>query len=364
MTANYRNLALSASTGWKGGGLDLGHADKPFGAAGFYGNFNSWERTRTWYAGLRQRLDRRTEAAFSYRRHTDHFILYRDRPAVYANRHVAEGWQASLRRRETLSSTMSLSYGAEGFGETVSSTKPRRPWPAARGRLRRSGPARPAAVFILRRYTRRDYRGLPGQWSPSLAVGLWLSGTLKWRTSASRAFRVPTYTDLYYQDPANRGDPSLRPESAWSYDSGLEWRPTGRARLEATVFHRRERDGIDYVRFASSEPWRAANIHRLRFTGLEASARISVGNSVLDLGYTVLRARSDGDAWLLSKYVFSHPVHSFVLGWRASWGRHVALRTRIGGGVASRARSLRGVGCRSGPRLRTLAAVPAVDEPE
>ena len=37
------------------------------------------------------------------------------------------------------------------------------------------------------------------------AVGYWLASALEVRASVSRAFRLPTYTDLYYHDPANRG---------------------------------------------------------------------------------------------------------------------------------------------------------------
>ena len=34
--------------------LMLGFGDKPFGADQFYGNFNSWERTKSWFAGAKQ----------------------------------------------------------------------------------------------------------------------------------------------------------------------------------------------------------------------------------------------------------------------------------------------------------------------
>ena len=54
------------------------------------------------------------------------------------------------------------------------------------------------------------------------------------KPGASRAFRVPSYTDLYYHDPANAGSPGLRPERAWSYVAGLDWNPSGRVRGELT----------------------------------------------------------------------------------------------------------------------------------
>ena len=52
---------------------------------------------------------------------------------------------------------------------------------------------------------------------------------------------------------------------------GLLWDQGGRCKAEVTVFERRERNDIDYVRSSPSDPWRAENIGRLNFTGVEAS---------------------------------------------------------------------------------------------
>ena len=92
---DYRNLSFSSSTSVQSKlGLTsilLATVDKPFGADQFYGNFNSWERTRTWFASIQQGLGQRTMSAFAYRRHTDLFVLYRDRPEVSQNRHPNTG---------------------------------------------------------------------------------------------------------------------------------------------------------------------------------------------------------------------------------------------------------------------------------
>ena len=110
--------------------------------------------------------------------------------------------------------------------------------------------------------------------SPTVAAGYWLAPAWKLRGSISRAFRLPTYTDLYYHDPANVGSPNLRPERAWSYEGGMDWNAGGRVRAGLTVFQRRERDGIDYVRSNVTEIWRATNFQRLRFTGVEANVAL------------------------------------------------------------------------------------------
>ena len=67
---DYRSLALASTTYWRGSAVTLALSDRPFGADQFYGNYNSWERTKTWLASARQKLDDKTDVSFAFRRHT------------------------------------------------------------------------------------------------------------------------------------------------------------------------------------------------------------------------------------------------------------------------------------------------------
>jgi iron complex outermembrane receptor protein len=257
-------------------------------------------------------------------------VLYRDRPQVFTNRHIVEGFQGALRRRQPAGRTGRLYYGLEGYRDAIASTN--------LGNHTRARGAAYAAfdVRALRRFSftlgarEEVYGSLTGAFTPSASFGAWLSRQLKVRASAGRAFRLPSFTDLYYHDPANRGSPDLRPEQAWSYDGGLDWHPKTGLRGELTVFHRRERDGIDYVRGSAGDIWRATNIHRLRFTGVEAAVSATVGRSQqLDLRYTALRGARQALGGIQSRYVFNYPVHSGVAALTGAWGG-VATRLRLG----------------------------------
>lgn len=330
---DYRALAVSSATrlGSRFGptGIDLGYSDKPFGAQDFYGPYPSWERTKSWLASLDQGIGERTSAAFTYRRHSDLFYLFRDNPQRYQNHHVAQSWQASVRRREPLRNTASFAYGFEAMGEEIRSSN-----------LGLHSRARGAAyaVFDMRVLKRFSFtagvrdevvKGMPGEISPSLAAGYWVSPRLKLRASASRAFRLPTFTDLYYRDPANIGNPLLRPESAWSYEGGADLRPAPAWRLSAGLFHRREKDGIDYAKSRLADPWQAMNINRLRFTGVELSAGLRWRAHVFDWSYTGLKGVAAEQPGVISKYIFNYPAHSGVFAWTGSY-RGLAARTRIG----------------------------------
>lgn len=343
---DYRNLAFGSTTRYasKLGStdLDLGYADKPFGAQDFYGAYPSWERTKTWYSGLRQSIGDRTEAAFSFRRHTDLFYLYRDNPQRYQNNHIAESWQASVRRREPLGRTMTLFYGVEGFGENINSTNL-----GIHNRARGTGyvslDIRALKRFSLTTGVRTEsYRGIFDQVSPSIGVGYYVTSKFKLRGGVSRAYRLPTFTDLYYKDPANQGNAALKTETAWSSEGGAEYRPTANLRLQATVFHRRDRNGIDYMSSSPTGPWVAANIVRLNFTGVETSAAWRWRHQLFDVSYTGLRGVSELLPGIYTKYAFNYPIHSAVASWTGTLPGSLTARTRIGA-MERRARDPYGV---------------------
>ena len=122
---DYRNLEFASvtrlATDFGNGSLNLAYMDHPFGADQFYGNFNSWEDTKTWFAGVQQALGAKTTASFSFRRHSDLFVLYRDRPDVFANHHSDETYQLAVRRREEMSTSTTLYYGVEALHESIAS---------------------------------------------------------------------------------------------------------------------------------------------------------------------------------------------------------------------------------------------------
>ena len=331
---DYRNLGLASTTYFDSpagkSNVTLGYADKPFGADQFYGPYPSWEDTKTWYAGLEQMFNAKTQGDFSFRRHSDLFVLFRYQPSIYTNHHEDETWQGSIRRTEKLSANANLHYGFEGFHDSIISNN-------LGNHVRSRGAVYAEADFrAIRRFSftlgarEEIYRRFSGQFSPSAAAGVWLNGQWKLRASASRAFRVPTYTDLYYSDPANLGNPDLKPETAWNYEGGVDWHPSTKVNASATVFHRRETNGIDYIRASALDRWQPVNFERLRFTGVETSLTLQPAAAQrIDIAYTGLYGAQASLNGLFSKYVFNYPSASAVLSWRAAFGS-LLFRTRLG----------------------------------
>jgi iron complex outermembrane receptor protein len=332
---DYRNedAALESWIGSRLGVTDLllAASDRAFGANQFYGDYNSWERTKGWLATARQDLGRRTVAAFGYRRHTDEFILLRNLPSVYENNHIDDSWQASLRRTLPASSSALILMGLEADGDSIDSNNL-----GLHARNRTAGyldldwrPAKSRWNFSTGA-REEGFSGGQRVFSPHLAGSFRLKPRLKARAASGYGFRLPTYTDLYYSDPVTIGNANLKPESAWSFDGGLDWAVSTKFSLALTGFTSRQHDTIDYVRAAPSDPWRATNLNGLHFSGVETSLTWlpATGQSVR-IGWTALEGAQKALGGLQSEYVFNYPVQNVHAAWTAALGRQLTISNTI-----------------------------------
>ncbi len=254
--------------------LNLSYLDKEFGALGFYGNAPSREWTSQSLASLERSFSLGERAGGSFlaygRAHDDHFLFDRRNPALSDNRHESRAVGVSVRLHRSIG-PHTLSAGTETGADWVDSTTL-----GDRGFGRASLFAEAAArvaSLVVRPGLRFDAYGRFGSAvSPALALGGRLSPRLRWRASAGRAFRVPTFTELYYHDPANLGSPNLRPESAWGSDTGVDLELGRTAGASATAFGRWESNVIDWVRPSPAERWTTENVRDVTTYGVETSA--------------------------------------------------------------------------------------------
>jgi iron complex outermembrane receptor protein len=295
-------------------------SDRAFGANQFYGPYESWERTKGWFAAVRQQLGSKDVAAFGYRRHSDEFVLLRDNPSVYENNHIDGSWQASLRHTVSIASRPALLFGLESDGDSIQSNNL-----GLHARNRGAGyvdldlhPAK--AHWSLSAGAREEgFSGGP-QWAfaPHLGASLRVAGNLKLRASAGYGFRIPTYTDLYYSDPTTVGNPDLKPELAWSGEAGADWTAGGRLTLSVTGFYSRQHDTIDYLRASPAMQWQAANLSGLRFAGAEAMLTWKPARrQTIRVAWTGLAGAQPSLNGLQSEYALNYPVENFHGEWTA-----------------------------------------------
>ena len=265
-----------------------GAADRDFGAYAFYGTRfpNQQESTRTRTLALAADLavggGWTLAPSASLRRHHDDFVLERTDPGFYRNVHDTDRTTFRLvARRSLLGGT--LAFGAEAGGDAIDSTNlgdRSRSRGAAFAELGRAFSTASPAAGGFRLGLRADrYEDYGTRVSPQVAAWAALGAGLRARASVGTAFRVPTYTELYYTDPQTAGNPDLAPEKATNVEAGLAWEG-GALSVDGAVFRRDGTDVIDFVRTSPSEPFRARNLRSVVTTGLEATAALDLARLV------------------------------------------------------------------------------------
>lgn len=305
--------------------LGLGYASRNYGAYAFYGTTypNQQESTRTRTAALSSTLAlggwTLTPSA-SVRAHHDDFVLDRNDPSFYENLHDTVTSLLRTAARHGLGGG-TFAFGVEAGRETISSTNlgsHGRDHGALFAELARAWDPAASSTAGLHAGVRADaYEGYGSRLSPYAGVAWDAAAPLTFRASFGSSFRVPSFTELYYVDPQNVGNPNLRPEKAWHVEAGAAL-AVGAATLDAAYFHRHATDLIDFVRSSPDEPWRARNVREAVADGVEASAdwtrgrpafltqlRVQAAYTFVDLAS--LSAAADGATE--GKYVLD-PLHA------------------------------------------------------
>lgn len=330
---DFRTLSLSSRTTFHGATrLWASHLAKDFGANGFYGPALSKETTSQTLLVLDGRVPVRGgwqgEWQGGYRTHGDRF-LYDSTRAGTPSRHRTHAVQGSVRLERLLGPGTHVTVGGEAGGELIRSTS------LGDHDLNRVSAfaevqQRMGSRVLLYPGIRADrYSTFGSAVSPALAATAWLPGQVKLTGSVGRAFRVPTFTERFYSDPNNRGTPSLRPERAWAGEGGAEWLGAGSWSAGLTVFQRRDRETIDFVRGSIRDRWQAANVGRVETTGVETNVRRRfAGSGVVSARYTWLEAAAARPP-VLSKYVLEYARHSLGLSASAALPGGFELGQRI-----------------------------------
>ena len=313
------------------------YTDRNFGANGFYSNKfpDQWERTTMAMAGAKHNFHwyskkegRSTWYQFRQqamlRNHADEFRLKRNDPAFYTNTHVSNvlSYEAQLAVNVN---RQQLLFGLEQRLEQLNSSnlglrerQYQSAFVQAQGSL---GTVNYAAGLLVFAYNLEN-----PQLMPSLQLGKGLANRQYIFANYSRGNRVPSWTEMFYTDPSNVGNPNLLPE--FSHATELGWRQTPeysdgtwlQFQAEAALFYRQHTNMIDWVRDASPvnpnpNPWTPVNIASVAFTGFESSISLSLkkkstwGPKKLNVNYTYITAQHHFTNEQESRYAITSMRH-------------------------------------------------------
>jgi len=318
--------------------LGLGYTDKGFGAYRFYSDTypNQRERTDTLLAHSGAHLkmsDFEVMPRVFWRRHNDDFKIEIG-GNWYRNEHRTDsyGMQVNSRFESELGTT---AFGGEIAFEVLQSTN------LGDHDRERTSVSLEHKFYPVERVilgigaSAIKYSDWGWEYWPGAELNIELTDGFNWFASSGKSFRIPTYTELYYYTPANQGNSDLKPERAWTHETGIRWLETGLG-ANLSLFLRDAKDVIDWSRVSDKEPWKARNIAECRTQGFEVGLdfypEAFFGKrfvSAVNIAYTYLDSHWDTGG-LESKYVLDHLRHqlhgSILLDWFDDLTHNIKVR--------------------------------------
>jgi len=338
--------------------LMMGLNSKEFGANAFYSPLytHQYEETTTGFTALKLQKDwSRTLLVFQayFRFNSDYFLLDRYDPSFYRNDHQTRvtGTDFSLR----FSSRAGITFTGIHFrNEQIISTSLGEPFNNSQSIKHQSG------ITFTHGYTRSHVSwninhimegdlfslaggvmvhinsdlGYPFCVFPGIDLAVKLPSYFQIFTSLNHSMRLPTFTDLYYQDPSNMGNPDLSPERATTLELGI----CGEGkRWEADIngFFRQGREMIDWI-WMEDQIWHATNLTQIDALGGDANLHLTSGSSrerwfhldSWNFSYTFTRLTKISDE-VISRYLLDNLRHKVVMAADLIMGGNLSLSGRI-----------------------------------
>ena len=289
---------------------------KEFGANNFYGgNAPSREWTNQTLLSGDHQFDATAgwtlTARGSYRTHGDHFIFNQTSPALSDNRHRTHAVLGQVATSRHVRAG-SVTIGVESGGDWIRSTNlgdHDLNRVSAFGEWRQEIGRRVQVDGALRvdRYSQ-----FGASWNPSAGIGWWVTDAVRVRASAARAFRVPTFTERYYSDPANLARAEVGPETAWAGEGGADLFLGNGWVIQGTLFGRADSDVIDWLRPTVADRWQTYNVRDVDTLGVEVGAQKTFAGGAFMLAQFTGIDLDAAAVTQLSKYVLDYAPRSFT----------------------------------------------------
>lgn len=318
------NFSLGENISLSGGNINFlfGYVDKKFGANSFYSDRypDQWEHTTTKILNASAQFGKDSftiSPKFYWRNNDDDYRLNNTRPDWYRNIHETNSYGAEI-QSSIITRYGTTSFGGEAGEEKISSSNLGNHSRVKGGffaeHLLEPVPnlTASAGVFLY------NYSGIGWKLWPGFDLAYKLNDN--WRAFASfgKAFRIPTFTELYYTSPANVGNPNLKYEETTNYEFGFSFtQQTWNA--NASLFLKDGKDLIDWARQTKNDPWKVENVTNVKTAGAEIGVNVfpqKIFSEMLltkiSVNYTYLSASREAGNFE-SKYLLDHLKHQLLI---------------------------------------------------
>ena len=295
--------------------------DKKFGANGFYASATAteqYEETQSSLVGASTTFKTenfKISPRIYWKRGQDDYVYIRDNPSVYRNLHITNkvGVETNASYRSDI--------GITGFGIDIS-----RVFISSNNLGNRNRTM--ANLFLEHRFKLWNEKLdiTPGvavtyfsdfkfHAYPGLDIGYQLSDQIKAYGNIGVTYRIPTYTDLYYNDRNTIGNANLKPEEAFSQEIGLKYN-SGKYTSSIAIFNRDASNLIDFIRPDVNSKYEATNITKVNTQGVEFEGaynfKVNSFNQTVTFGYSYLNDDILAQNKELSRYSLNTLKHQFT----------------------------------------------------
>jgi len=247
-----------------------------------------------------------------WRGNDDEFVLDKFNPGFYKNNHTTNVYGSKLQvATNILGGTTSF-----GFDFTIDNIQSNN---LGKHKRERKG------FFIEQNFhlsnkitfnagaTLYNYSNFGWKLWPGLDISYSPNNRFKIFANYGKAFRIPTYTELFYSDPITKGNSNLQPEESGNYETGMFYKFNS-LNFSFSLFRREGKNLIDFVKTGNGI-WEAKNITKLNTTGIEFVLSKIFNHNLLskaELEYTYLN-NDKIKTNKISRYTLTNLKHDFNL---------------------------------------------------
>ncbi|MDM1555461.1 MULTISPECIES: TonB-dependent siderophore receptor [Chryseobacterium] len=316
-----RNVFYQGKLNIKNGDLRLqaGFSEKKFGANGFYASKTAIDQYEEMQASIVSIAHQQTFGKLKinsnvyWRRGQDMYLYKRQNPSFYRNMHIGNNVGGEV------NSSYQWGLGTTGVGVEL-----------RKEFLVSSNLGNPnrfvSQVFFEHHFSLLDKKLniSPGiSWAnyskegnffyPGLDVGYNFNPNSKVYGNIAKVHRIPTFTDLYYISPQERGNPNLLPENGISSEVGYQYQ-NQKILAKISGFLRDSKNSIDWVKKdINDQAWAAENVGNIKIKGIETEVNYKMTDWLkMMAGYTYIDGKFQNSKEFVSKYVMDNLRHQFI----------------------------------------------------
>jgi iron complex outermembrane receptor protein len=322
-------------------GLQLGYIQKDFGANSFYSPKypNQFEATNTYFGSIGAEIVSfiKLTPSLYWRRNYDHYILNHTNPLFYQNFHYTDAYGAGINSNfQTLlgKTSVGFDYRKEIIYSTNLGTpidNPKKIPGEDSIKYLKNDERQNLSIYLEHNIYVGKFSASGGlminkntklkniQMYPGIDMSYPIIDMVRGYVSLNRSLRLPSFTDLYYQGPQNIGNPGLKPEQAWTIESGLKLDLHG-FESHISYFHRWGKNIIDWIWQTNVQKWETENLTSLNTNGIEIFTQINIRKVIskslikrVTASYSFTSINKNSSDYI-SYYVLDNLKHKLVLG--------------------------------------------------